>query len=59
MYGSTKLALKKLPCEYKELGIARARDCFGSLSDSQKEKLLKAFQKCADNFEKIKYEKYK
>jgi hypothetical protein len=53
------LALKKLPCEYKELGIARARDCFGSLSDSQKEKLLKAFQKCADNFEKIKYEKYK
>ncbi|HEY0090092.1 MAG TPA: hypothetical protein VGB37_14695 [Candidatus Lokiarchaeia archaeon] len=51
------MALKKLPCEYKELGLARIKYCFGSLSDSEKESLLKAFQKCSDNFEKIKYDK--
>lgn len=51
------MALKKLPCEYPELGIKRAKDCFGDLTNKQKESLLKAFEKCANNFEKIRWER--
>ena len=50
------MALKKLPCEYLELGIKRTEECFGDLTDKQKDNLLKAFEKCANNFEKIKWE---
>ena len=51
------MAMKKLPCEYPELGIQRAKDCFGDLSDEQKEIILKAFEKAANNFEKIKWQR--
>jgi hypothetical protein len=54
-----KMALPKLPCEYKELGIKRVSDCFGDLSNEQKQQLLTSFEKCAKNLEKIRFEKFR
>ena len=50
------MALRKLPCEYPELGIQRAKDCFGNLSDKQKQNLLDCFERAANNMEKLRWE---
>lgn len=49
------MSLNKLPCEYKELGIARAEDCFGDLSDNEKQHMLDIFEKAANKFEDIRW----
>jgi hypothetical protein len=49
------MALNKLPCEYPEIGIKRAEECFGDLSDKEKKHLLNIFQKAADKFEEIRW----
>ncbi len=53
------MALRKLPCEYPALGIARAKRLMEGWTDEQKTNFINALEKCSNNLEKIKYEKYK
>lgn len=39
------MALKKLPCEYKELRISRWERCFGDLSIKDQLELMKVISK--------------
>lgn len=50
------MALKKLPCEYPELGIARAERLFDGWSDKEKIHFINAIEKCNNNLERIKRE---
>ena len=50
------MALNKLPCEYPEIGIARAGRLFEGWSDKEKKHFIDAIEKCSNNLEKIKYE---
>lgn len=50
------MSLNKLPCEYPEIGIARAKKLFEGWTDKEKMNLINAVEKCAKNLEKIKYE---
>ena len=53
------MALKKLPCEYPQIGINRAKDMFGDFSDTQKQNLIDAIEKFNKNMEKHDKKKYK
>jgi hypothetical protein len=49
------MALPKLPCEYKELGKKRTKDCFGDLPIESKKHLIKCFEETNKKLDAIKY----
>ena len=52
------MALNKLPCEYPEIGINRAKELIDAIGIDEAKNLLKAIDKCNNNLEKIQREKY-
>ena len=52
------MALKKLPCEYPEIGIKRAGELIDNIGIDEARNLLEAIERCNKNLEKIQREKY-